>query len=119
MHTSTALHDVVRPEDGETLGRVRRTAAPDGWRPETVFGAALGEPVASREEAEDVVRSRGLAALSEPWEVRRPGEEWQQCWLLEVRPERVRVSWTPPKYLLAGQAEDVDVPPAQLRLPPG
>ncbi|RZS91377.1 hypothetical protein EV189_0618 [Motilibacter rhizosphaerae] len=106
-------HDVLRPEDGEVLGRVVRAA--EGWQPQTVFGAALGGPAATAAEAEAHVREHGLTALAEPWEVRGEDGTWQRCWLLEVRPQRVRISWTPPKYLLAGQTTWLEAPGEVLR----
>ncbi|NHC45013.1 hypothetical protein [Motilibacter aurantiacus] len=107
-------HGVVRPEDGELLGRVEPVDG--GWRPRAVFGGALAGALPSRGEAEAYVRAHGLAALAEQWEVRRPGTEWEACWLVEVRHDRVRVSWAPPKYLMPGQIEDVEVPPGEFRL---
>ena len=106
MEDETAAGEVVRVEDGETLGRV----VPDGglWRPETVFGGLLQAPVATRAEAEAVVRERGLTALAEPWWLRPAGGDWRRGWLLEVRRDRLRVAWTDPKYLLPGSSEWVD-----------
>jgi hypothetical protein len=108
-------HVVVREEDGERLGRV--VPVDGGWRPETVSGAPLGDPVGDRAEAEGTVRRDGLVALAEPWWVRLD-TGWRRAWLLEVRGERVRLSWSDPTYLAPGDAAWVDVRTHPLRRRP-
>ncbi|MCH1867936.1 amidohydrolase family protein [Nocardioides sp. CFH 31398] len=81
--------DVVRDEDGELLGRVVPT--PQGWVPQTVFGAALAGP-GDDEAAEAVVRERGMSVLADPWLLTRDGaDEPEDVVLLEVHPDRVRL----------------------------
>ncbi len=81
------------------------------------FGAPLGDPVGDRAEAEGTVRRDGLVALAEPWWVRLD-TGWRRAWLLEVRGERVRLSWSDPTYLAPGDAAWVDVRTHPLRRRP-
>lgn len=95
-------------DDGELLGRVVPQAG--GWLPTTTFGGALGD-VAEHDDAVDVVRQRGLAALADPWWVRLDGSEvWHEARLLEVRPGRLRIRWTDPmpEQPPSGQWVDID-----------
>ncbi|MEZ5117769.1 MAG: hypothetical protein R2737_16030 [Candidatus Nanopelagicales bacterium] len=81
------MEQVRRPDDGELLGFVARDA--EGWSARTVFHGELARG-ASREEAYDVVRARGLASLAERWHwySRRTGR-WEVVVLQEAVPGRV------------------------------
>jgi hypothetical protein len=84
----------VHRDDGELLGRV--VPQSHGWQPTTTFGAALGE-VTGHDEAVEIVRTKGLASLAEPWWVRPDdSDEWREAQLLEVAPDRLRVRWRDP-----------------------
>jgi hypothetical protein len=56
-------------------------------------------------------------ALAEPWCVRLDTGR-RRAWLLEVRGERVRLSWSDPRYLAPGDATWVDVRTHPLRRRP-
>src|SRR5699024_3115513 len=79
----------VRTDEGELLGRVIPSAG--GWTALTSFGGILAEAL-SHADAVEVLRSRGLSVLAQPWWVRLPEEEsWQEVRLMEVHPDRVRL----------------------------
>ena len=91
--------DIPGPEeilrdDGEILGVVVPTA--NGWLAMTTFGASLSAP-ATYEEAVDIVSTRGLSCLADPWWIREIGSDtWRKVRLLEVTPERVQIRWSDP-----------------------
>ena len=103
--TSDVTREVRREDDGELVGRLLRVE--DGWVPATVFGAALA-PAADAEQAESLVREQGLSSLADRWWVRTPreiGEPWRQAWLLEVKPDRLRLRWDDPMLMRGGHGE--------------
>lgn len=105
---------IYRDDDGELLGHlepvteltqddaqhddsVRRTHGPDEaglvtrWRPCTVFGFPMGEPV-DRDDAEQLLQQTGLSYLADRWETLMPGSsEWARVDLLEASPGQVTV----------------------------
>lgn len=93
--TTTQRQAVRRDDDGELLGHVRED--PDGHVPLTVFGAELG-PATTAEAAHEVVTTRGLASLAERWWLREPDGSCVRVWLLEVRPDRVKVAGSDPSW---------------------
>jgi len=94
--------EVRREEDDELLGLL--LPRDDGqWVPATIFGAALG-PASDEDLAESLVRERGLSSLADPWWVLRDGE-WATAWLLEVKPDRIRLRWTNRMLTQAGHGE--------------
>jgi len=94
--------EVRRDEDDELLGLLL-TAGAGRWVPATIFGAALA-PAADEELAESVVREHGLSSLADRWWVHRSGE-WAQAWLLEVKPDRIRLRWADPMLVQSGHGE--------------
>lgn len=88
-----STEEIVREDDGAVLGLVRPSADGRGWEPLTVFGYPLAAPT-SRDEAVELVHSRGLSSLAEPWLVRVADGQWLSCELLEARPGWVRVRIT-------------------------
>lgn len=97
MPEPTAV-DVVREDDGELVGRV----VSDGgqWRATTIFGASLGDPVDGLDEATELARREGLSSLVEPWWFASDGARWKRGWILEVQPDRVKLTWEDPKYFV-------------------
>jgi len=94
--------EVRREEDDELLGLL--VPSGDGrWAPSTIFGAALAAATDAG-TAESVVREHGLASLAERWWV-QAGGEWQQAWLLEVKPDRIRLRWDNPMLVQSGHGE--------------
>ena len=104
--THTDLGDITREvrreDDGELVGRLLR--AHDGWVPATVFGAALG-PATDAVLAESLVLERGLSSLADRWWVRPTGGSWHEAWLLEVKPDRLRLRWDDPMLMQGGPGE--------------
>ena len=86
----------------------------DQWVPATVFGAALG-PATDEDLAESLVRERGLASLAERWWVRVGDNEWREAWLLEVKPDRLRLRWDDPMLMQTGPGEWVRLDEAQIQ----
>jgi hypothetical protein len=87
-------NDWAPDERGELVGLL--LPADDGrWGPATVFGAALG-PAVDEARAETLVREQGLSSPAERWWVRTGGATWREAWLLEVKSDRVRVTWSDP-----------------------
>ena len=103
---SAATREVHREEDDELLGLL--LPAEGGWVPATVFGAALG-PATDAELAESLVREQGLPSLADRWWVRLPestdAEDWREVWLLEVKPDRLRLRWDNPMLMQGGHGE--------------
>lgn len=89
IHGRTTTEQVIRPEDGELLGYVRRVSG--GWQPLAVFGGPLGAPC-EHDEAVARLRRHGLEYLADPWQVYWPADDrWYTCTLQEVSPGRVRL----------------------------
>jgi hypothetical protein len=97
---------------GELVGLLL-PADRDRWVPATVFGAALGSAT-DVERAESIVRERGLSSLADRWWVRVGDSPWREAWLLEVKPDRVRLRWDDPMLLQPGHGEWVRVDEAQI-----
>ena len=96
-------NDWALDEPGELVGLL--LPAEDGrWVPAMVFGAALGAAVDER-TAESLVREHGLSSLAERWWVRTTGEAWREAWLLEVKPDRLRLRWSDPMLMQPGPGE--------------
>jgi hypothetical protein len=87
--------EIRRQDDDELLGLLLESE--DLWIPATVFGGRLA-PATGQRQAEDIVRSDGLASLAEGWWLRHDGRAWEEIWFLEVRPDRVRVNDRNPTY---------------------
>jgi hypothetical protein len=85
-----------------------------GWVPATVFGAALG-PATDEALAESLVRERGLSSLAERWWVRAGDAAWREAWLLEVKPDRIRLRWDDPMLMQTGHGEWVRLDEAQIQ----
>lgn len=80
----------IRREDGELCGFVAQRGGI--WRALTVFSGSLGD-CADEEGARSLVRTRGLAALAQRWELRaRCEDEWQIVCIQEANPYRVRLA---------------------------
>ncbi len=94
--------EVRRDEDDELLGLLLPAGA-GWWVPATIFGAALA-PAADEELAESVVREHGLSSLADRWWVHQSGE-WAQAWLLEVKPDRIRLRWDDRMLVQSGHGE--------------
>ena len=111
------LNDRAPDEPGELVGLL--LPVDDGeWVPATVFGAALG-PATDEELAESIVRERGLSSLAERWWVRVGDADWREAWLLEVKPDRIRLRWDDPMLMQMGHGEWVRLDEAQIqRIPP-
>ena len=106
-------NDWAPDEPGELVGLL--LPADNGrWVPATVFGAALG-PAVDEVGAEALVREQGLSSLAERWWVRTGGEPWREAWLLEVKADRIRLSWTNPMLMRPGAGEWVRVADAELQ----
>ena len=102
----------VRREDGELVGLLLRVEA--GWVPATVFGAGLA-PATDAEPAEALVREQGLSSLTDRWWVRTERSGWRCAWLLEVKPDRIRLRWDDPMLMAGGHGEWVLVSSAEIR----
>jgi hypothetical protein len=82
--------EVRRESDGELCGHVREVG--DAWQALTVFGGVLAVH-SSRHEAEDHVRTGGLASLAERWWYRPdPSADWQIVCIQEANPHSVRLA---------------------------
>jgi hypothetical protein len=116
----TTVREVRRDNDwgpdqpGELVGLLL-PADGNRWVPATVFGAALG-PAADAEAAESLVRERGLSSMTERWWVRVHRAHWREAWLLEVKPDRVRLRWDDPMLMQPGHGEWVRVDQAEIQL---
>jgi hypothetical protein len=106
-------NDWAPDEPGELVGLLVATEG-DQWVPATVFGAALG-PATDEDLAESLVRERGLASLAERWWVRVGDNEWREAWLLEVKPDRLRLRWDDPMLMQTGPGEWVRLDEAQIQ----
>jgi len=107
------VDDWTPDEPGELVGLLL-PAAGDRWVPATVFGAALG-PATDEHLAESLVRERGLASLAERWWVRVGAADWREAWLLEVKPDRIRLRWDDPMLMQAGHGEWVRLDQAEIQ----
>jgi hypothetical protein len=95
--------EVRRENDDELLGLLL-PAGDQRWWPAAVFGAALG-PAADAATAEALVRECGLPSLADRWWVRVGGGSWRPAWLLEVKPDRIRLRWDDPMLMAPGHGE--------------
>jgi hypothetical protein len=84
-----------RHEDDELLGYL--VQEPDGTVPLTLFGAPLAK-AGTLEQAEAVLRARGLSCLAEPWLLRQEDGEEVRVALLAAYPDRVLVVPAPYGY---------------------
>ncbi|MFI6483652.1 amidohydrolase family protein [Nonomuraea sp. NPDC050663] len=84
----------VRRDDGELLGWAVPMSG--GWQATTIFGAPLGKP-SDHGEALDLLRSRGLACLAEPWWARIGDDTtWREVQIIEATADEVRLRLTDP-----------------------
>ena len=90
-----------RAEDDELLGYLAQE--PGGTVPLTLFGVPLGEAGTS-EQAEAVLRSRGLACLADPWLLTQEDGEEVRVALVAAYPDRVLVVPAPYGYPEPGVA---------------
>lgn len=108
------VREVRRPDefDPEASGELMGLLQPAGdgrWVPATIFGAPLG-PASDEATAESLVLERGLSSLADRWWVRmRVADEWRPAWLLEVKPDRLRLRWDDPMLMQGGHGEWVRV----------
>ena len=65
--------------------------------------------------AESLVRERGLSSLADRWWVRVGGGSWREAWLLEVKPDRLRLRWDDPMLMQAGHGEWVRLDEAEIQ----
>lgn len=107
--------EVRREDDDELVGLVLHVEG--GWVPATVFGASLG-PATDATTAESVVREQGLSSLADRWWVRTAGGDWRAAWLLEVKPDRVRLRWEDPMLMAGGHGEWVRLGEAEIQRAP-
>ena len=84
-----------RPEDDELLGYL--VQEPGGIVPLTLFGVPLGA-AGTPEEAESVLRARGLACLADPWLLRHDDGEEVRVAVVSAYPDRVLVVPAPWGY---------------------
>lgn len=105
MSSPPTRTEIRREDDDELLGYV---GPADHGRSLAlaVFGGELGVHP-DHESAERQIREVGLASLADRWWI-DAGNGWEQCWLIEVSPER----------LVAVIADYAYLAPAQL-IPPG
>ena len=89
-----------RAEDDELLGYL--DDGPGGVAPLTLFGVPLAEP-GPVEDAERTLEARGLAALAEPWLLRRADGDEVRVAVVAAYPDRVLV--VPAPYGFADPAE--------------
>ncbi len=102
----------IRRDDDELMGLL--SCEGGQWRPVTAFGASLAEPTDAA-HAEVVVRERGLSSLADRWLATIDGES-VDVWLLEVRPDRVRLRRHDPMATQSGHGEWHEVAHLNLRL---
>lgn len=79
----------VRRADNELCGHVRTSTT--GWEALAVFGASLGTAT-TRAGAEEIVRERGLALLSERWTLTGAGDDDGTVCIQEARVDGVRLA---------------------------
>ena len=83
------MEEVRRRDDQELCGYVVQVE--DQWLGLTVFHGVLGE-TPTRQAAETLVLTAGLASLADHWLYRAPGEsDWQIALIQEARPAWVRL----------------------------
>ncbi|MDO9484712.1 MAG: hypothetical protein Q7K25_01415 [Actinomycetota bacterium] len=84
------MEAVRRPEDGELCGFI--SGEGQTWTPRAIFGGPLAKPT-DRASAEELVRSTGLAALSEHWNYREsPAADWEPALIIEANPQSVTLA---------------------------
>ncbi len=110
--TNTDTTREIRRDDDELVGLLRCEGGQ--WRPQTVFGASLAEPTDAA-HAEAVVRERGLSSLADRW-LATIERESVDVWLLEVRPDRVRLRRHDPMATQSGHGEWHEIAGLDLRL---
>ena len=110
--TNTSTTKEIRRDDDELVGLL--VCDGERWRPVTVFGASLAEPTDAA-HAEAVVRERGLSSLADRWVATIDGENIE-VWLLEVRPDRVRLRQHDPMATQSGHGQWHEVSGLNLRL---
>lgn len=103
----------IRRDDDELVGLL--VCEGGQWRPVTVFGGSLAEPTDAA-HAEEVVRERGLSSLADRWLATIDGEN-VEVWLLEVRPDRMRLRRHDPMATQSGHGEWHEASTLDLRLP--
>ncbi|MDN5768283.1 MAG: hypothetical protein L0H96_16575 [Humibacillus sp.] len=110
--TKTETTREIRRDDDELVGLIRCEGGL--WRPVTLFGGSLAEPTDAA-EAEAVVRDRGLSSLADRWLATIEGDS-VDVWLLEVRPDRVRLRRHDPMATQSGPGEWHEVAGLDLHL---
>ncbi len=92
MNDTQSYTPVVREDDGELLGFVRRSKENgDQWDALTVFKFPFAQASTS-EDAVEIVRHRGLKVLSLRWEyLSHEDDDWHVCIILEAKQDRVVV----------------------------
>lgn len=110
--SNTRTTGKIRRDDDELMGLL--VGEGEQWRPVTVFGASLAEPM-DVADAEAVVRERGLSSLADRWRATIDGEQ-VEVWLLEVSGQRVRLRRHDPMATQTGHGEWHDVTDLDLRL---
>jgi hypothetical protein len=86
--TTTAWIPVHRSSDDELVGYL--TLDERGATPLTLFGYPLSGPL-EHADAEELLRSRGLAVLAEPWWLEEDGGGFR-VQILSARPDAVTVA---------------------------
>ncbi|HEX6416665.1 MAG TPA: hypothetical protein VFZ62_04010 [Candidatus Saccharimonadales bacterium] len=87
-------HAVIREEDKELLGFVAEEGS--SWQAQTMFGYPI-DRMTSREEAERIVRERGLSYLTGLWQYFDTDDQaWYPCILKEAHEQQVTVIRTSP-----------------------
>jgi len=84
-----------RPDDDELLGYL--VQEPGGTVPLTLFGVPLAG-AGTPEQAEAVLRARGLACLADPWLLRQEDGEEVRVAVVSAYPDRVLVVPAPWGY---------------------
>jgi hypothetical protein len=80
---------IMREDDGELLGFVAHDSA--GWNAQTIFGYSISR-VSNREEAERIIREKGLAYLTGVWQYfDTDDQQWHSCILKEAYEHQVKV----------------------------
>jgi hypothetical protein len=78
---------ITREDDNELLGYIAQDST--GWDAQTIFGYSI-ERVESRDDAERIVRSRGLSFLTGLWEYFDTEDNaWHPCILKEAYEHKV------------------------------
>lgn len=83
---------INRADDHELLGYVVKDQ--NSWQAQTIFGATI-ERTTSKEAAEKVLKSRGLAFLGGVWQyLDSSDKEWHTCVIVEAYETQVKVMRT-------------------------